>query len=273
MDFKLRTPNSELRTIFQRKSSFDEILLQLTEARLSAQPVSPRKVLFWGERTGEISSYVAGWLAGQGIDVIVLDGANRFDPYMASSFARKVFISPERLLKRIRIARAFTCYQMATLIGEKLIALVRTIYESPLQKPWVILLGPISTFLDEDVPEREVPPLFERSLKKIEEMALRGVPFLLFQSNGFSKNPPFPPIAQGGRRRPEPDYGAGRVGGLRNSKRIYLARRLFQFSNVVWRIDLTEQGTNVVPEKVPQKFFCYPELGSGSKTSEVHPFF
>ena len=187
---------------------------------------------------------MAGWLAGQGIDVIVLDGANRFDPYMASSFARKVFISPERLLKRIRIARAFTCYQMATLIGEKLIALVRAIYESPLQRPWVILLGPISTFLDEDVPEREVRPLFERSLKKIEEMALREVPFLLFQSNGFS-----------------------------DSKRIYLARRLFQFSNVVWRIDLTEQGANVVPEKVPQKFFCYPELGSGSKTSEVHPFF
>ena len=106
MESKLRTPvrngfkpfPTELRTIFQRKSSFDEILLQLTGAGLSAQSISPRKVLFWGERTGEISSYVAGWLAGQGIDVIVLDGANRFDPYMASSFARKVFISPERLL-------------------------------------------------------------------------------------------------------------------------------------------------------------------------------
>jgi hypothetical protein len=108
----------------------------------------------------------------------------------------------------------------------------------------VIILGPITTFLDEDVPEREVQPLFERSLKKIEEMALREVPFLLFQSNGFS-----------------------------DSKRIYLARRLFQFSNVVWRIDLTEQGANVVPEKVPKKFFCHPELGSGSTTSEVHPFF
>ncbi len=226
------------------KQSFDEILLQLTGARLSAQPVSPRKVLFWGERTGEISSYVAGWLAGKGIDVIVLDGANRFDPYMASSFARKVFISPERLLKKIRIARAFTCYQMATLIGEKLIALVGAIHESPLLKPWVILLGPISTFLDEDVPEREVRPLFERSLKKIEEMAVREVPFLLFQSNGFS-----------------------------DSKRIYLTRRLFQFSNVVWRIDLTEQGANVVPEKVPKKFFCHPELGLGSTTSEVHASF
>ena len=231
------------------KQSFDEIFLQLTGARLSAQPVSPKKVLFLGERTGKISSYVAGWLAGKGIDVIVLDGANRFDPYMASSFARKVFISPERLLKRIRIARAFTCYQMATLIGEKLIALVGAIHESPLQKPWVILLGPISTFLDEDVPEREVRPLFERSLKKIEEMVLRGVPFLLFQSNGFCENPPFPPFTKGGHRRPEPDYGAGRVGGLKNSKRIYLSRRLFQFSNVVWKITLGGQEPKIVLEK------------------------
>ena len=232
------------------KQSFDEILLQLTGARLSAGPVSPRKVLFWGEKIGEISSYVAGWLAGKGIDVIVLDGANRFDPYMVSSFARRALISPERLLKRIWIARAFTCYQIATLIGEKLIAPIGAIHactpkcgvsacrhESPLQKPWVILLGPISTFLDEDVPEREIRPLFERSLKKVEEMALGGVPFLLFQSNDFSKNPPFPPFAKGG------------TGGLRNSKRIYLTRRLFQFSNLVWRIDLDDQEPKMILEK------------------------
>ncbi len=76
----------------------------------------PRKVLFGGERIGGISSYLAGWMAGGGIDVIVLDGANGFDPYRVSSFARKALIPPERLLKKIRIARAFTCYQMATLV-------------------------------------------------------------------------------------------------------------------------------------------------------------
>ena len=100
-----------------QKNSFDEILLQLTRVGLPAQPLSVKKVLFWGERAGEISSYVAGWLAGKGIGVIVLDGANRFDPYMVSSFARKALIPPERLLKSIRIARAFTCYQMAVMVG------------------------------------------------------------------------------------------------------------------------------------------------------------
>ena len=217
--------------------SFDEILLQLTQVGLPAQPVSPRKVLFCGERAEEISSYVAGWLAGKGIAVIVLDGANRFNSYTVSSFARRELISPEKLLKSIRIARAFTCYQMATLMGERLVSLIHArtvgaIHESPLQKPWVILLGPLTTFLDEDVPEREVRPLFERSLGKIEGMASKGVPFLLFQSN-----PPSPPLRKGGE------------GGFMSSKRAYLMRRLLQFANEAWRIDLDEEGPKMILEK------------------------
>jgi hypothetical protein len=232
------------------KSSLDEILSQLT---LADPPVFPRKVLFWGDGVGGISSYVAGWMAGKGIDVILLDGANRFDPYMASSFARKAMIPPERLLKRIRIARAFTCYQMATLMGERLVSLVhaRTVgaihactpecgvsahrHESPLQKPWVILLGPITTFFDEDVPEREVRPLFERSLKRVEEIAMEGIPFFLFQPSAvFENNPPTPPLVKG---------------RLMDSKRAYLTRRLFEFSNLVWRISLDDQGPTGVLEK------------------------
>jgi len=244
-----------------QKNSVDEILLQLTQIGLPAHPFSPRKVLFWGERAGEISSYVAGWLAGKGIAVIVLDGANRFDPYMVSSFARKVLIPPERLLKGIRIARAFTCYQMAVMVGERLYSLLReerAIDES--KNRWVILLGPVTPFMDEDVSEREVRPLFERSLKKIEEMVLKGIPFLLFQPNGFSENPP---VTKGGRRRPEPDYGAGRVGGLMSSRRAYLMRRLFQFANEVWRISLEDQEPRIVLEKGLTKNSGIRDFGFG----------
>ena len=145
-------------------------------------------------------------MAGQGIDVVVLDGANRFDPYMVSFFAKRAMIPPEKLLKSIRIARAFTCYQMTTLIEEKLFALLHPagaigpgFLPSPLgrlrRQSAVILLGPITTFLDEDVAEREVRPLFERSLRKAEKMAEEGVPFFLFQPSAPS-NLPFPFIAQ-----------------------------------------------------------------------------
>ena len=222
MDSKLRTPSLTL----------DEVLSQV-------QSSTPRKVLFWGEDAGEISSYVAGWMAGKGIEVIVLDGANRFNAYTVSSFAKRTLISPEKLLKSIRIARAFTCYQMATLMGERLVSLIHArtvgaIHESPLQKPWVILLGPLTTFLDEDVPEREVRPLFERALRKIEGIASGGVPFFLFQSSVFSENSLFPPFSK------------RRMGGFRDSKRVYLTRRLFQFSNEAWRIDLDEEGPKMI---------------------------
>ncbi len=214
-----------------QRTSIDEIFSQLVLSGPPIQSASTRKALFWGEGVGEISSYVAGWMVGKGIDVIVLDGANRFNPYVASSLARKALIPPERLLKKIRIARAFTCYQMANLIGEKLVSLLHTKTE---QKPWVILLGPITTFLDEDVPEREVRPLFERALRMVEGMAMRGIPFFIFQPTVFSENPPNPPLIKG---------------GLMDSRRAYLARRLFRFSNLVWKISLEEQGPMVVLEK------------------------
>jgi hypothetical protein len=233
MDSKLRTPNSELRTLWERDPKLTTLPLTLDEVLSQVQSYTPRKVLFCGERAEEISSYVAGWMAGKGIEVIVLDGANRFNAYTVSSFARRVLIPPEKLLKSIRIARAFTCYQMATLMGEQLISLLRREGATELlQRRWVILLGPLTTFLDEDVPEREVRPLFERSLRKIEGMASKGVPFLLFQSN-----PPSPPLRKGGE------------GGFMSSKRAYLMRRLLQFSNEAWKIDLDEEGPKMILEK------------------------
>src|SRR4030042_5824296 len=121
---RLRTPNSELRTVWAQDPKLATLPLTLDEVFAQVESYTPRKVLFWGEGAGRISSYAAGWIAGRRGDVVVLDGANRFDPYMVSSFARKVLTSPERLLKKIRLDRAFTCYQMATLIEERLVSLL-----------------------------------------------------------------------------------------------------------------------------------------------------
>jgi hypothetical protein len=222
------TPNSRLRTPNYPGVSLDEVFSELILVGTQVSSDLPRKALFWGEGVSGISSYLAGWMVEKGIDVIVLDGANRFDPYRVSSFARKSLVPPERLLKRIRIARAFTCFQMATLV-ERLAFLLhqeeevqRESLPSPFRKPSIILLGPMTTFLDEDVPEREVGSLFERSLRKMEIMAGGGIPFFSFQPNV-----PF------------------------GSKRAYLMRRLFQFSNLVWKISLENEGAKLIFEKGP----------------------
>lgn len=190
--------------------------------RLTPDGVPPlRKILFQGEGAGGIASYAAGWMAGRGMDVIVLDGANRFNPYIVSSFARKTLISPEEVLKRIRIARAFTCYQMATLVGERLpIFLEKERGEAQAGKPRVILLGLLTTFLDEDGAEREIFPLFERALSKVGKMAEEGVPFFLFQ--------------------PSVSFG---------SKRSSLMKRLSQFSDMSWRIAWEDKGLRITLER------------------------
>ena len=73
--------DSELRTLWERDPKLIMLPLNLDEVLSQVQSYTPSKVLFWGEGAGEISSYVAGWLAEKGIEVIVLDGANRFNVY------------------------------------------------------------------------------------------------------------------------------------------------------------------------------------------------
>ena len=249
------TPNSELQTLVEQSSQFATRSITLEEALLKVEAARTNKVLFRGERVSGISSYLAGWMAGRGIDVIVLDGANGFDPYMVSFFARKALIPPERLLKKIRIARAFTCYQMATLV-ERLAFLLHQEGAVQADAPFrrlpappsvgtgagkesergavgVILLGPVTTFLDEDVPARETRPLFERTLRKLEAMAEKKVLFLLFQSCG---HPRFSPFVKGMR-------------GLQDSRRADLMKRLFEFSTLVWKVLLEEKGPKLILEK------------------------
>lgn len=237
----LRTPNTERRTIsvknaeLQIPNSERHIGFWLDDVLLGSSSFM-KKVLFGGEGAEGISSYAAGWMVGHGMEAVVLDGANRFDPYIVSSFARKALMPPEDLLHRIRIARAFTCYQMATLMGEKLVSLFTE--ENVMiraQKPLVILLGPLNPFLDEDVPEREAGSLLERSLRKVEPLVTEGISFFLFQS--FLS---------------------------RHSKRAFLMRQLFQFSNLVWRISLDDGRPKVTLEKGPAEHWVLQTLPYGT---------
>jgi hypothetical protein len=159
------------------------------------------RALFWGEGTVVLSSYLAGFAAASGMKPIFVDGANGFDPYIVSRFARRHSLAPAPLLKRIVVARAFTCYQLFTLIRERLEAMMGSH-----QNPLAILLGPITTLLDEDVPEQEVNILFRGMLEKLEELSPKGLPFLLMQ----------PPIPS-------------------RSRRGHLLKRLSRWSDVVVR--------------------------------------
>jgi len=145
------------------------------------------KALIVGERSVSFTVYLSAFAAFRGFKVLVADGANAFDPYVVSKFARTEGFPPDKLLRKIAVARAFTCHQLATLIRERLEPLVL-----PGASSLVVFLGPCTMFFDEDVPGEEAALLFRKMLAKIHEMSQNGVFFLMSQSfHGFNKNRSF----------------------------------------------------------------------------------
>src|SRR5256712_8433293 len=60
--------------------------------------------------------------------LLIVDGANAFDPFLGTDLARKSGLQPGALLDQIRISRAFTCHQFEALLGERLQAAVQQVH-------------------------------------------------------------------------------------------------------------------------------------------------
>jgi hypothetical protein len=176
-----------------------------------------RKALIVGERPENLTVYLSAFAASLGFKVLVADGANAFDPYVVSKFARREGFPLDTLLKKISVARAFTCHQLATLIRERLDPMVL-----PGASPLVVLLGPCTMFFDEDVPGGEAALLFRKTLAKVQEMSQRGVFFLMSQSfSGFNK------------------------------RRSFFLRELGRFADAVLKLKSSSDALQVVLDKPP----------------------
>jgi hypothetical protein len=135
------------------------------------EPHSSGTLLFYGHpHILAVSQRLACKYLLQSENLIVLDGANVFDPYLIAELARKAGRAPEDFLRRIRISRSFTCHQMLSLI-RKAQSAVRQ-WRSQL----ILLLGPLTTFYDESVPNYEAQAIFrsfQQELNRLEEMGFR----------------------------------------------------------------------------------------------------
>ena len=98
-------------------------------------------------------------------DVVFVDGGNSVDPHGIVRAAKRVGLRRLDVLPRIRVARAFTCHQMATLLIDRL---DEAVSESGARL--VVLSCLPELFLDEDVPYGEAHQLFLRSLRRIREV-------------------------------------------------------------------------------------------------------
>jgi hypothetical protein len=131
-------------------------------------PLKPgRAVLLWGEHLRSLAAAAAAWGVARGAPVLVVDAANRFDPYQLVREAAVGRLSPRETLARVRVARAFTSHQLVRLLQETFPAVLAP-------GSLVLVLGPVSLFYDEQVPLPERRRLFQdlvRHLRRIKTQA------------------------------------------------------------------------------------------------------
>jgi hypothetical protein len=97
--------------------------------------------------------------------VLYLDGANRISPLLIARFARERGLEPSELNGFIRIARAFTCFQLTELI-RRVPKVLATFSANVL-----IITALPDLFFDEDVQDRPARASFEHALEGLRELA------------------------------------------------------------------------------------------------------
>jgi hypothetical protein len=118
-------------------------------------PLEPgRGVLLWGGRLRALAATAAAWGVVRGAPVLVVDAANRFDPFQLVREAAGRHLSPRETLSRVQVARAFTSHQLVRLLHE-------TFPANLAPGSLVLVLGPVSLFYDEQVSLIERRRLFQ----------------------------------------------------------------------------------------------------------------
>ena len=115
-------------------------------------------------------------------DVVFVDGGNSVDPHGIVRIAKRVGLSRLDVLPRIRVARAFTCHQMATLLVDRL---EEAVAESGARL--VVLSCLPELFLDEDVPYAEAHQLFLRAMRRVREVTAEHGTITVATNAGLAK--------------------------------------------------------------------------------------
>ena len=112
---------------FQQASSIPHFCLGFPRLDSLLRPLSEgRLVMFSGEPSSAVAELAAFRaqlpVESGGLDsaALFIDGGNRSDPYLFSSFAKQKGIRPAVAMRRVTSCRVFTLYLLAALVSEHL---------------------------------------------------------------------------------------------------------------------------------------------------------
>ena len=97
-----------------------------------------------------------------------IDGGICANPYKIAQYAKKMELNQKEVLENIQISRAFTVYQLSTIIHEMLEPAIKR------YKPKTLIIGKMPLlYLDSDVDEKESKSLLRACLHKIHELTVK----------------------------------------------------------------------------------------------------
>ncbi len=144
---------------------------QLKPWRLPAQGL----VVFHGEgETARLSHYFLPRLLAAGKRVLYLDGANRIDPLLIARFARQHGREPFAFNQCIKVARAFTCFQLTELLAR----VPRVLQQFPANVLVVTALPDL--YFDEDVREGDARASFHQALRGLRRLGRQPLSVAVF---------------------------------------------------------------------------------------------
>jgi hypothetical protein len=124
-------------------------------------------VLFTGDESVlALSQLLCLQYLGHGKPVVLVDGANAFNPYLLSDAARAEGLDHHGVLDAVHLSRVYTCHQLEALVTDHLHPTI-----AALRPGAVLCLGLLDTLHDEDVPSTEAARIFRRLAAAILEAA------------------------------------------------------------------------------------------------------
>jgi hypothetical protein len=131
-------------------------------------PAHARTVWVWGPAAVHgVALRSAARVVASGRSVALIDGDLAFQVTPIVAMAKACRTAPEIFLRRIHLARAFTCWQFRTLLCERLAPLLAA---QPISL--IILMNPLTHVFDQDVTFREATFLLQRVLQTLAHLPL-----------------------------------------------------------------------------------------------------
>ncbi len=227
-----------------------------------ALPAAGLAVFYGRPETPRLFHYFLPRLLAEGKRVLCLDGANRFDPLLIARLARQRGIEPAEFNRRIRVARAFTCFQLTELLVR-----VPRFVETFAADALIVTALP-DLYLDEDIRDRDAAVAFRHALDALRTLAPLPLGVAVFSdAASFEAAPPRLSGPRCGQSWPHSSFPRAPSGARtqEQSPRRAMFTQLAAQASELWRFAL--DGENGKLRLIGEKN-CSPGLLSRVKTRD-----